>query len=97
MVNSCPKVTKTRGQILFSFQQCLSQGVDSYDVNADYRAHSSALKSTAAKSESYLTREQLLELRQVERERVELIKRKQLGLQISGTLGVRMDGEAVDE
>ncbi|GJJ08499.1 hypothetical protein Clacol_002717 [Clathrus columnatus] len=70
---------------------------DTYDFNADYRAHSSALKRGTTESESYLTKEQLQELRQVQRERVELIKRKQLGLEVSGTLGVRMDGGSVEE
>ncbi|KAF8515317.1 hypothetical protein BU17DRAFT_76838 [Hysterangium stoloniferum] len=70
---------------------------DTYDPNADFRAHSSAHKRTAVERESYLSKEQLHDLRRVQHERVEIAKRKQLGLEIKQSLGVRMDGNAFDE
>ncbi len=46
---------------------------DSYDAEADMRAHQSNLKRPgAATSESYLDKDQLQELRRVQRERVEV-------------------------
>jgi hypothetical protein len=60
-------------------------------VNADFRAHSSALKLPPSEKETYLSKQQLKELQRVERERVEVAKRKQLGLEVSQTLGVRME------
>jgi hypothetical protein len=42
---------------------------DAYDPAADMRAHQSRLKKQAVEQESYLTKEQLEELRQVQRER----------------------------
>jgi len=38
-----------------------------------------------------LTREEVEELRQVERERVEMIRLRQLGIDIPRTMGVRAD------
>ena len=62
-----------------------------YDPNADLKAHSSAHKRVVVEQESYLSTEQLKDLRRVQRERVEIAKRKQLGLEVSQKLGVRME------
>jgi hypothetical protein len=43
-----------------------------YDVNADLKAHSSAHKRKAIERESYLSKEQLMELRKVQNERIEV-------------------------
>jgi hypothetical protein len=45
---------------------------DSYDAEADMRAHQSKLKRTAVESESFFDKDQLQELRRVQRERVEV-------------------------
>lgn len=45
---------------------------DSYDAAADMKAHATKHKKGAADQESYLSREQLLELRKVQNERVEV-------------------------
>jgi len=45
---------------------------DNYDAEADMRAHQSKLKRPAVESESYLDKDQLQELRRVQRERVEV-------------------------
>lgn len=68
-----------------------------YDPNADFRAHSSALKRPIAEKETYLSKEQLKDLQRVQRERVEISKRKQLGLEVKQNLGVRMDGNEFEE
>ena len=43
-----------------------------YDPNKDLAAHSSKLKRPAAERESYLSREQLMDLRRVQNERIEV-------------------------
>jgi hypothetical protein len=45
---------------------------DSYDPEADMRAHHNNLKRPVVESESYLDKDQLQELRRVQRERVEV-------------------------
>jgi len=45
---------------------------DSYDAEADMRAHQSKLKRPAVESESFFDKDQLQELRRVQRERVEV-------------------------
>jgi hypothetical protein len=45
---------------------------DSYDPEADLRAHSLRHKKTPAEHESYLSKEELMELRKVQSERVEV-------------------------
>jgi hypothetical protein len=45
---------------------------ESYDPEADMRAHQNSLKRPAVETESYLDKEQLQELRRVQRERVEV-------------------------
>ncbi|CAE6445109.1 unnamed protein product [Rhizoctonia solani] len=65
---------------------------DSYDLSADLAAHTSRHKRPTAESETHLSREQLQELRKVQMERVQAGKMKLLGMEIKGTMGVRMDG-----
>lgn len=45
---------------------------DSYDPAADMKAHATKHKKAAADHESYMSREQLMELRKVQNERVEV-------------------------
>lgn len=52
--------------------ELLPAGNESYDPNVDLRAHQSSHKRRAAEKESYLSREQLLELRKVQNERIEV-------------------------
>lgn len=47
-------------------------GDESYDPNVDLRAHQSSHKRKTVDKESYLSREQLLELRKVQNERIEV-------------------------
>ncbi|KAI0274091.1 hypothetical protein BGY98DRAFT_1099222 [Russula aff. rugulosa BPL654] len=69
---------------------------DSYDAEADMRAHQSKLKRPAVESESFYDKDQLQELRRVQRERVEAGKMKLLGMDIKANMGVRMDGPLLD-
>ena len=80
---------------------------DRYDPMADIRAHSSIIKvshlnvatdpcsnaaqSQSVKKEAVLSRAELEELRRIEAERVEVGKRRQLGLDIPRHLGVRTE------
>ncbi len=73
---------------------------DSYDPAADLRALQSASTSkrkAREREETYLSREQLVELRRVQAERVEAGKMKLLGMDIKQSMGVRMDGSVFDE
>ncbi|KAG9123322.1 hypothetical protein FRC07_015098 [Ceratobasidium sp. 392] len=65
---------------------------DSYDPSADLAAHTSRHKRSAVEHDSYLSREQLMELRRVQNERIEAGKMKAMGLEVKATMGVRMDG-----
>jgi len=69
---------------------------DSYDAEADMRAHQNNLKRAPVETESYLDKDQLQELRRVQRERVEAGKMKQLGMDVKANMGVRMDGALLD-
>jgi len=69
---------------------------DGYDAEADMRAHQNSLKRPTVESESYLDKEQLQELRRVQRERVEAGKMKLLGMDVKANMGVRMDGALLD-
>uniref|UniRef100_A0A0W0EWZ1 Uncharacterized protein n=1 Tax=Moniliophthora roreri TaxID=221103 RepID=A0A0W0EWZ1_MONRR len=64
---------------------------DTYDPNADLKALKSAHKKKPVDNDSYLSREQLMELRQVQNERVQAGKMKLLGMDIKQNMGVRMD------
>lgn len=66
---------------------------DGYDPNADMRALTGARKKKAAEAESYLSRDQLQELRKVQNERVQAGKMKLLGMDIKPSFGVRMEEE----
>ncbi|KIP03588.1 hypothetical protein PHLGIDRAFT_77336 [Phlebiopsis gigantea 11061_1 CR5-6] len=70
---------------------------DGYDPNADLRALQSSHKRKAKESDTFITREQLEELRKVQAERVEVGKMKLLGMDIKQSMGVRMDGTAFDD
>jgi len=69
---------------------------DGYDAEADMRAHQSKLKRPAVESESFYDKDQLQDLRRVQRERVEAGKMKLLGMDIKANMGVRMDGPLLD-
>ncbi|KAI0061963.1 hypothetical protein BV25DRAFT_1804805, partial [Artomyces pyxidatus] len=69
---------------------------DSYDPSADMRAHQSSHKRAAVEHESYLNKDQLMELRRVQQERIEAGKMKLLGMDIKQNMGVRMDGTMFD-
>ncbi|KDN33804.1 hypothetical protein RSAG8_13104, partial [Rhizoctonia solani AG-8 WAC10335] len=64
----------------------------SYDPNADMTAHSSCHRRPTVEADTHLSREQLQELRQVQNERAQARQMKPLGMDIKGTMGVRMDG-----
>ncbi|KAG8716927.1 hypothetical protein FRC09_014990 [Ceratobasidium sp. 395] len=64
---------------------------DNYDPSADLVAHTSRHKRAAVEHDSYLNREQLVELRRVQNERIEAGKMKAMGLEVKANMGVRMD------
>jgi len=66
---------------------------DTYDVTKDLAAHKAGTTRRSDKeSDTYLSRDQLQELQRVQRERAQIGKMKMLGLQVKGSMGVRMDG-----
>ncbi|TBU27912.1 hypothetical protein BD311DRAFT_362862 [Dichomitus squalens] len=69
---------------------------DLYDPTADMRAHASNHKRRAVEHESYMNKEQLMELRKVQNERIQAAKMKQLGMDVKQNMGVRMDGTMFD-
>ncbi|KIL60118.1 hypothetical protein M378DRAFT_14388 [Amanita muscaria Koide BX008] len=64
---------------------------DSYDPQADMKALNNAHKRRPADQESFLNRDQLMELRKVQHERVEAGKMRLLGMDVKQNMGVRMD------
>ncbi|KAJ7133728.1 hypothetical protein C8R43DRAFT_1133264 [Mycena crocata] len=70
---------------------------DSYDAQADMKAITGAHKKKAIEHESYLSKEQLMDLRRVQHERIEAGKMKQLGMDVKQNMGVRMDGTVFDD
>lgn len=70
---------------------------DTYDPNADMRVLQSTHKRRAADTDSFMSKEQLQELRRVQNERIEAGKMKLLGMDIKQSMGVRMDGSMFDE
>ena len=70
----------------------------SYDPNADLRALQSAStsKRKRGEDETFMNREQLMELRKVQAERIEAGKMKLRGMDIKQNMGVRMDGSAFE-
>jgi hypothetical protein len=78
--------------------------IPEYDPRADEKAHVARLRvsikirlveaadkqATHLPDEADLTREEIVELRRLEKERVEASKRRQLGLEVPKNLGVRM-------
>ncbi|WVQ85840.1 hypothetical protein IAT38_008008 [Cryptococcus sp. DSM 104549] len=66
-----------------------SQG---YDPMADMKAHSSSLRSQVKENtETYLSPQQVAELRRIEAERTEIGKRRLMGLDVPKNLGVRTE------
>ncbi|KAG8905003.1 hypothetical protein FRB99_000876 [Tulasnella sp. 403] len=73
------------------------QGDETYDISRDLAAHKAGTTRKVDKEgESFLSRDQLLELQQVQRERIHVGKLKALGLEVKSNLGVRMDGNQFD-
>ncbi|KAG6827629.1 hypothetical protein H0H92_011032 [Tricholoma furcatifolium] len=70
---------------------------DAYDPQADMKAIRNAHKKKVVEHDSYLSKEQLQELRRVQQERVEAGKMKLLGMEIRQNMGVRMDGTTFDD
>ncbi|PCH36635.1 hypothetical protein WOLCODRAFT_140538 [Wolfiporia cocos MD-104 SS10] len=69
---------------------------DAYDPDADLRALQSSHRRRAIERETYMSKEQLQELRKVQNERIEAGKMKLLGMDIKQNMGVRMDGSMFD-
>ena len=86
---------------------------DSYDPQADLKAIRGAHKRKPVEHDSYLNKDQLMELRKVQNERIEVRfiiyqsdnyiisaqagKMKLLGMEIKQNMGVRMDGTMFDD
>ncbi|KAF5318245.1 hypothetical protein D9611_014673 [Ephemerocybe angulata] len=70
---------------------------DLYDFEADLKAIKSSHKKKTEEPETYLSREQLMDLRKVQQERAEISRMKLLGMDIKQSHGVRMDGSAFDD
>jgi len=70
---------------------------DTYDANKDMLEHSSHHRRPASEKDSFLSKEQLRELRQVQRDRLEAGKLRALGVEVPQTMGVRMDGNEFEE
>ncbi|KAI0785721.1 hypothetical protein C8Q75DRAFT_774283 [Abortiporus biennis] len=69
---------------------------DGYDPNADLLALQSKHKRKPTEQDTYMTKEQLMELRRVQAERIEAGKMKLLGMDVKQNMGVRMDGSMFD-
>ncbi|KAK8850447.1 hypothetical protein IAR55_004365 [Kwoniella newhampshirensis] len=71
--------------------QTLPDEVGGYDPAADMKAHSSSMKSTAKEKETFLSKEQVAELRRIEAERTEIGKRRLMGMDVPRNMGVRTE------
>lgn len=80
-----------RMTIMRSGEGNLLEGLDTYDPAADMASHSKSLKRGPVERESYLSRDQLEELRKVKMERDQIGKMKLLGMNVDSKTGVRMD------
>ncbi|KAH8103425.1 hypothetical protein BXZ70DRAFT_889302 [Cristinia sonorae] len=69
---------------------------DGYNPDADLRALQSSHKRKPVEQETYMSKEQLQELRRVQAERIEAGKMKLLGMDVKQNMGVRMDGSMFD-
>ncbi|KIK01928.1 hypothetical protein K443DRAFT_678066 [Laccaria amethystina LaAM-08-1] len=69
---------------------------DSYDPEADMKAITGAHKRKPIEHDSYMSKEQLMQLRKVQHERIEAGKMKLLGMDVKQNMGVRMDGTMFD-
>lgn len=70
---------------------------DGYDPRADEEAARLSHRRVAKVQDSYMTKAQLEDLRRVQNERIESGKMKQMGIQVSAKMGVRMDGSKFDK
>ncbi|KAK4687700.1 hypothetical protein P7C73_g2414, partial [Tremellales sp. Uapishka_1] len=71
--------------------QGLPGNTGGYDPMADIKAHSSSLKKPSKEKETFLSRDEVEELRRLQAERHEIGKRKQMGLDVPTSLGVRKE------
>ncbi|OWT37977.1 hypothetical protein C362_05002 [Cryptococcus neoformans Bt1] len=72
--------------------QTLPDESNGYDPMADMKAHSSSLKSKMNEpQESYLSPQEVAELRRIEAERTEISKRRLLGMNVPKNMGVRTE------
>ncbi|CAL1711643.1 unnamed protein product [Somion occarium] len=69
---------------------------DGYNPDADLRALQSTHKRKATEQDTFMSREQLMELRRVQAERIEAGKMKLLGMDVKQNMGVRMDGSVFE-
>ncbi|KAF8158223.1 hypothetical protein B0H34DRAFT_446009 [Crassisporium funariophilum] len=69
---------------------------DSYDFEADMKAVTGAHKKKPVEQESYMSKDQLMQLRKVQQERNEVGRMKLLGMDVKQNFGVRMDGTMFD-
>ncbi|KAI0734068.1 hypothetical protein C8Q72DRAFT_810029 [Fomitopsis betulina] len=69
---------------------------DAYNPDADLRAVQSAHKRKNIERDTYMSKEQLEELRKVQAERIQAGKMKLLGMDVKQNMGVRMDGTMFD-
>lgn len=63
----------------------LLEGLDTYDPNADVLAHTKGTKRTVVERESYLSRDQLEELRKVQMEREQVRSQTTVALALPDT------------
>ncbi|KAF5315471.1 hypothetical protein D9619_007029 [Psilocybe cf. subviscida] len=68
---------------------------DSYDFNADMKAVTSSHKKAALEQESYMSKEQLMELRRVQKERSEVGRMKLLGMDVKQNFGKAIDPASI--
>lgn len=69
---------------------------DEAAAKASFRSQQRAREGASSSTDAWQNKAQLEELRRVQNERIELAKRKQLGMNVSAKLGVRMDGSSFD-
>ncbi|KJA21147.1 hypothetical protein HYPSUDRAFT_141068 [Hypholoma sublateritium FD-334 SS-4] len=69
---------------------------DSYDFQADMKAVTSQHKKKVTEQDTYMSKDQLMELRRVQQERSEVGRMKLLGMDVKQNFGVRMDGTMFD-
>ncbi|KZT31811.1 hypothetical protein SISSUDRAFT_994701 [Sistotremastrum suecicum HHB10207 ss-3] len=70
---------------------------ETYDANKDFEAHLKSHRKPTSEKDSFLSKEQLKELRRVQHERLEAGKLRSLGLEVPQSMGVRMDGNEFED